>query len=158
MSRTLGAIKKYDKKPIMHTWWSYLQKKPSERTKCCTMIKIALNCHHLNACKARYECGISDRCINCNGGIETIEHVLFECRSNAESRGKYWKKFEDECSIGLKNSLKVMSNVEKSNLLISGLGNTFTKEWIVLYDKIIEFIYCLHIERVKLNANNINNE
>jgi len=142
----------------MNTWWSYLQKKPSERAKCCNMIKIALDCHHLNACKARYEYGISDRCVYCNGGRETIEHVLFECRSNTETRENYWKKFEDECSIGLKNSLKVMSNVDKTNLLISGLGNTFTQEWIALYEKIVEFVHNLYIERVKLNASNINNE
>ena len=45
MSRTLGAIKMYEKRNVFNTWWNYVHKRPAEVAKCKNMLKIVLNCH-----------------------------------------------------------------------------------------------------------------
>ena len=154
MSRTLGAIKMYEKRNVFNTWWNYVHKRPAEVAKCKNMLKIVLNCHYLKACKSRYCCDISSKCDYCYNVDETIEHILFECPTNRETRTIYWKNVENECPKGLLDSLNSMSCFNKAAFLISGLGNAFVSEWMILYERIIDFVNTLYIQRLKLNEKN----
>jgi len=137
----------------MLAWWHYIQVKPGDMFKCRTIIRLILDCHGLKTCQLRYKQeGISNPlCEFCDiNAPETIEHLLFECNFNVNTRQAGWEMLRQQCLPKLLDEMDRMNNSQKAKFILSGFGNGFVLECVNLYEVAATFVYVTYNERMKL--------
>ena len=137
----------------MLAWWHFVQLKPSALFKCRIIMRLLLDCHNLKSCMVRHKGNeiSNDLCEQCSlGTAENIQHILFECTRNDVQRKKLWFSVLNACPKALANDIERMDVKQKTAFLLTGLGNNFVKEWMYIYDQILDFVYSLYIDRIKL--------
>ena len=73
---------------------------------------------------------------------------MFGCEAIQDLRLACWSKVQENLPRGLLQEINVMNNEQKAALLITGLNNSFTIEWLPLYDALANFIYVLYKQYV----------
>ena len=112
---------------------------------------LLLDVHKLNTCRSKYTENVNNLCILCGGGIEFIEHMLFDCCELQDIRTELWLEISNSCpSSTLKDQIESMTLYNRSIFLLGGLANSYIREWDQFYCKIATFIYTMYIHRNKL--------
>ena len=129
------------------SWWQYAQHNTEDMNKCKLILKLFLGVHNLkcNAVKYTGE-NQSQLCTNCSDyKYETIEHVLFECEGNSVLRGHLWNNILESCpSASMVYEMTSMSTKARCSFLLSGLNNSYVKEWNNLFKAIVQFITAMY--------------
>ena len=151
MCKSLLYIKGNIANVKLSSWWHYAQCKPQDMYKCRVILRLLLDCHNLNTCQMRYKKKdiVTPACHLCNTGqAQNVSHVMFGCEAIQDLRLACWSKVQENLPRGLLQEINVMNNEQKAALLITGLNNSFTIEWLPLYDALANFIYVLYKQYV----------
>ena len=121
------------KKHQMSPWWVYASFNPIECNKCRILMRLMLNCYRLGR----------TRC--CDEHMNSLPHILFECRMLDDVRQKYWNIVRDTSVFNLFIDIEAMSGYERSKFILNGFNSNYIKEWEETYRVILLFVYKMFI-------------
>ena len=121
----------------MLQWWWSAYKSPQFTKQCKLIVKLLLNVYQLgkNMCN---QCTLYTH--------NSVQHILFECSSNIETRNKYWKRVIESCPDQLAQELNRMMIQERAKFLLNAMNCKYVPEWTSLYTNVALFIYCVYNE------------
>ena len=96
--------------------------------------------------------GHNQRCKLCGSyETETIQHVVFECDGLENIRGPNMQRLCDAMPNAMRNSYGDLTNLEKLDFLLSGLGcDRYENQWREIYVSISKLILDLYRHRAFL--------
>ena len=155
LNKTLSLLSITRITNCMLSWWQYVQLCPTDMYKCKAVARLLLDCHKLKTCRFRYkEEGVHNAiCEHCTSSKpEAVSHVLFECTENEVMRERLWNIVIQQCPGSLAVEMNSMDNISKTAFVLTGLNNSFIREWIEIYKHLLDFIYTVYANRIKLNT------
>ncbi len=63
----------------VHSWWTFVQNNPMYMSRRTTIFKLLLDINKLNTCRSKYMENVNNLCSLCGCGIESVEHMVFDC-------------------------------------------------------------------------------
>ena len=128
---------------VHNTWWLAARDHP-RYLKCFWAVNSILLGTQPKGMQHHFE---NRHCGLCNGEIETAEHVLFNCEILDPVRNDYWERVVNSMPIAYRYEVERRTGNEKIFLLLSPLGNTYTKEWGQIYCNIAMFVHAVYEHR-----------
>ena len=84
------------------------------------------------------------------GQSETVSHLLFQCSVLRETRTMLWEQLSKTIPGTLLKEIDAMHMEEKAAFITSCLNNTFTLEWLDMYNSIAIFIHDMYTKRCNM--------
>ena len=93
-----------------HAWWRFTMKNPQYTQNCRSIMKMLLGVHGLKTSTYRFTSSNDVLCDQCDlYHPESINHVLFECNQNKDTRVILWQTLMDQCPPAMVNDISQMS-------------------------------------------------
>ena len=97
-------------------------------------------CRNMN--NAKQMCGI------CNSRVrENPRHVLFECPGLEPFRANGWRQVVNSMPPAMAREMERMDHDRKLELIASGLGGSYVREWDGIYFHIVSFVHYMYMHR-----------
>ena len=126
------------------SWWIYTQDNPSDIYKVRILLKLLLNIKCFKK-RSKVKNIPQSICQQCDKFVQqTVAHVLLECEKATGERDTLWNSVLHNCPIALVNELGQMTPEDRCLFLLSGMNNTYTREWKELYTSILIFIVSIY--------------
>ena len=68
---------------------------------------------------------------------------MFTCESVQEERYAHWKKVLESCPQALAHDIELLSVENRINMMMNALNNSFTLEWLDVFQNIADMVYKL---------------
>ena len=112
-------------------WWTYVSYNPEDTKKCQTLFKLMFNTYRLGKTMCEF-------CSNHNRN--SVLYILFECKSIATVRKKYWNYVAHAGLPNLVDALDRMDAREKCKFIFNGFCVNFVLEWNSFYRYILRYV------------------
>ena len=89
-------------------------------------------------------------CPFCNTGERELpHHVLFRCKAAKynDIRALHWNRILSKMPMAMKESVRLMNEVDKTKYVLSCLGGSFVSEWTPLFGEVAIFVSRMYIAR-----------
>ena len=125
-------------------WWMYAKDNPDLLRKVCCTVSLLMGSQ-----PAHMQCNNASRiCKMCSDqATEGVTHILMKCKSYEIVRLANLGAIMFYMPAALKLCFSMKDDVEKVQFLISGLQNSYVKEWSPLYRSITNFVYDIYKKR-----------
>ena len=93
-------------------------------------------------------------CVNIAQRAVLNVHLIFYLHAQLTlllKREQLWNTVLQHCPAMLAAEMNCMNTCDQTCFVLTGLNNTFVIEWLELYQHILEFIYTLYTDRIKLH-------
>ena len=135
----------------IHSWWKFTMKNPLYTKNCRCIMKMLLGTHGLKTSTYRFTSSNDVLCDNCElYHPESIDHVLFECSQNRDTRARLWQAIIEHCPPAMVKDLHQMSNRDKTRYFLNALYCDYTPEWNTVYVALCQFMSTLYKDRLSL--------
>ena len=121
----------------MSVWWTHANQYPEDYIKCRLMIRLILDVWHLGR----------ELCKLCNGYFaNSLEHILFDCKSMEAKRANLWTVVELECPGQLSIELLQMNVKQRCRFILNGLLCEYIHEWYAVNTSLLHFVHGLYYD------------
>ena len=141
MYKSLSIFLKCVNSVAMSWLWHLCKDRPKSIRKCKSTARMLISNTNLYVKYTR----ISRLCPLCSMYCRLChEHVLFECPALDNERVKCWTRVTLSMPPAMQSEVEHMNNSRKLIFVFSGLNCNYMKEWIHIYDEMVNFMYNLN--------------
>ena len=127
-------------------WWKFVSQYPHTMEKVCSLMAIIMGTQPKKMCRnmnnAKQMCGIYNSRVR-----ENPRHVLFECPELEPFRANGWRQVVNSMPPAMAREMERMDHDRKLELIASGLGGSYVREWDGIYFHIVSLVHYMYMHR-----------
>jgi hypothetical protein len=131
----------------LHTWWKVARDYPylTRYVSCVLAVLLGGQPKGLQSNFGKSACRL---CIL--NRKDTAQHILFECPSLEPAYSAEWRNVLLSMPYAMAETLRNANSRDKCVFILSGLSNSYIKEWVKIYETIAKFVYKIYVFRKQL--------
>ena len=120
----------------MNMWWKFSQNNPRYSVKASAVVALLCGAQpkqlqrNLNSCKS--ECGLCK-----SKEKDDFNHVFINCPNTVDARNTFWSQIYDPMPQTMRTDLQELGKKKAIEILLSGLGQSYIREWDTIYVNIV---------------------
>ena len=128
----------------MHAWWYFAKDAPhlTKNISCVMSLLMGGQPSGMQRNLSRSKCALCE-----SHSADTPHHVLFICEALGWIRDVKWENVCEKMPNALLHDIRCMSPSDKTEMLLSCFGGTYTSEWQDMYAEVVKFIYYMYKAR-----------
>ena len=125
----------------MWPWWIHASRYPCKMKKCVIMAKVMTNSKYINGdyCYANKICSFCETTKQYD-----LPHLLFSCKKFDQERCNEWNVVKENIPAGLLLEIEMLNEYDQTSFIFSGMRSRYIKEFKIVYDTLLDFIYNMY--------------
>ena len=123
--------------------WKFVSQYPNTMEKVCSLMVVIMSTQPKKICRNMNN--DKEMCGMCNSHVrENPKHVLFECPGLEPFCANGWRQVVNSMPPAMAREMERMDHDRKLELIASGLGGSYVREWDGIYFHIVSFVYYMY--------------